>query len=133
MKNFIQTAVLCALVFSLNSCYITRTTVGDGPVGKDIAATHYSHAKQMYVLWGLLPLKHTQPSAPQGCGYQVKSSFNFVDALVTGLTGGIFGMRTVKIMVNKGGPCDPAILKIERKEEKAIEKIEQKDRKKDGK
>ena len=133
MKNFIQTAVLCGLVLSLNSCYINRTTVGDGPVGKDTPATHYSHAKQMYVLWGLLPLKHTQPAAPIGCGYQVKTSFNFVDALVSGLTAGIFSMRTVKIMVNKGGPCDPAILKIERREEKAIEKIEEKSKKRQAK
>jgi len=133
MRKTILSAILSILILSLDSCYITRTTIGDGPMGKDGPATHYSHAKQMYVLWGLLPLKHTQPVVPQGCGYQVKSSFNFVDVVVSGLTLGIFGMRTVKIMVHKGGPCDPAIIKIEKKEEKAIEKLEEKDRKKEGK
>ena len=31
--------------------------------------------------------------------FQLKTSFNFVDRLVTGLTSGIFCMRTVKIIV----------------------------------
>ena len=113
---------------SLSSCFVNRTTVGDGPVGKN--GVRYSHVKQMSLFWGLWAFKgHPQPAVPPGCGYQVKTSFNFIDGLVTTLTGGIFGMRSVKIMVNKGGPCDPAILKVENRENKDIQKIEQRDHK----
>jgi len=110
---------------SLNSCYVNRTTVADGPVGK--SGVRYSHTKQMYLFWGLLPIGQAQPRAPQGCGYQVKTAFNFVDILINGITGGIFGTRNIKILVNKGGPCDPAILKIERKENKEIRELEKRD------
>ena len=124
MKKTIQIALMSLVILSLNSCFITRTTVGDGPIDNDNVVARYSRAKQMYVLWGLYRLKHTQPAIPQGCGFQVKTSFNFVDALATGVTLGIFGMRTVKIMVKKDSPCDPKILKIERKENKEIQKLE---------
>jgi hypothetical protein len=127
MKNFVQTIILCTLVLSLNSCFVNRTTIGDGPIGKGNLTARYSHVKQMYVLWGLLPINQAQPVLPQGCGYQVKSSFNFIDALVSGITLGIFDMRTVKILVKKDSPCDPAILKIERKEDKEIHKLEEKE------
>jgi hypothetical protein len=127
MRKTIQIAMVSMMIFTLNSCFITHTTVGDGPIGKDNVTARYSHAKQMYVLWGLLSLKQTQPAIPHDCGYQVKSSFNFVDVLASGVTLGIFGMRTVKILVRKDGPCDPKVMKIERKEDKEIHKLEEKE------
>ena len=127
MKKVIQTIILGFTVLSLNSCYVNRTTVGEGPVGKGSPTVRYSHAKQLYLFWGAVSLGQSQPVLPQDCGYQVKSSFNFIDMLVTGLTGGIFGMRTVKILVHKDGPCDPKVQRIERKEEKEIHKLEEKE------
>ena len=129
MKKITRILLLFIVTLSFHSCYVNRTTVGDGPVGKATPSVKYSHAKQMYLFWGLVSLGQSQPAMPQGCGYQVKSSFNFIDMLAGTLTGGIFGMRTVKIMVNKDGPCDPAILKIERKEQKEILKKEEKEHK----
>lgn len=127
MRKAIQTIILCFTILSLDSCYVNRTTVGDGPVGKDGPTARYSHAKQLYLFWGAVSLGQSQPVIPQGCGFQVKSSFNFIDMLVSGLTGGIFSMRTVKILVYKDGPCDPKVMKMEKKEEKEIHKLEEKE------
>jgi len=117
MKNYILIAITFCITLSLNSCYVNRTTIGDGPMGK-IDGVKFSKVKQMYLVWGLIPLGHSQPVLPQQCGYQVKSCFNFWDALVSSITGGIFSMRTVKIIVYKNGQCDPAVRKLERKVEK---------------
>src|SRR5581483_8665397 len=122
MKNYFKLSLIGLLMLSLNSCYVNRTTIGDGPVGKSEAAK-YGKAKQMYLFWGLVPLGFSQPAAPMECGYQIKTSFNFFDMLVSGLTGGIFGMRTVKVLVNKDGPCDPAIRRMRDKERR--EKLEE--------
>jgi hypothetical protein len=124
MKNVLKISVLFLVLVSLNSCYINRTTVGNGPIGKSGATVTYSHQKQMYVLWGLMAINPSQPKLPQDCGYQLKTSFNVVDAIVTGITGGIFGMRTQKVIVFKDGPCDPKIVKQERKIEKEENKIQ---------
>jgi hypothetical protein len=126
MKKLLQAMFCIALSLSLNSCFINRTTVGDGPVGK-VSAAKYSHAKQLYLFWGLVAVGQAQPPMPQGCGYQVKTAYNVIDAIVTTITAGIFGTRNVKIMVNKGSPCDPAIMKIERKEQKEMQKQEKRD------
>ncbi|HWB62200.1 MAG TPA: hypothetical protein VG603_01730 [Chitinophagales bacterium] len=117
MKKITLISFILLTLFSLNSCYVNRTTVGAGPVGK-AEAVKYSKTKQMYLLWGLIALGQSNPPAPADCGYQVKSAFNFWDALVSSLTGGIFSMRTVKIMVFKNSPCDPAVQKLERKLDK---------------
>ncbi|MFI5140352.1 MAG: hypothetical protein ACHQIM_21210 [Sphingobacteriales bacterium] len=81
----------------------------------------------MYLLWGALSLgQNSTPPTPTQCGFQVKSCFNFWDMLVTGITGGIFGMRTVKVLVFKDSPCDPKIQKMERKiEKKEMEEIKE--------
>lgn len=122
MKNILQLIAIVLFALSMNSCYVNRTTFGDGPVDK-APAVKYSHAKQQYLFWGFKALKTAQPAMPSpGCGYQVRTSFTFLDGLVNTLTLGIFGMRTVKIMVNKDSPCDPAIIKQERKIDRELEK-----------
>jgi hypothetical protein len=123
MKNNLTLIVLFLVLVSLNSCYVNRTTVGNGPVGK-AESVRYSHKKQLYVLWGLMALKHAQPETPIECGYQIKTSFNAVDAIVSVLTGGIFSMRTVKVLVFKDSPCDPKIQRQERKVEQQQHKID---------
>jgi len=114
MKNAFKISLLFLILLSLNSCFVNRTTIGNGPIGKG-ESVRYSHKKQMYLFWGLMALNQSQPQLPAECGYQLKSSFNFVDALVSGLTGGIFSMRTVKVLVFKDSPCDPKVIKEEKK------------------
>jgi hypothetical protein len=118
MKNPLKLSVLFLVLVSLNSCYVNRTTVGTGPIGKGDSAVRYSHKKQMYLFWGLVAINQSQPKLPVDCGYQLKSSFNFVDALVSTVTGGIFSMRTVKVLVFKDSPCDPKVIKQEHRLEK---------------
>ena len=90
---------LSLMSMSLSSCYISRVAVGSGPIGKDKTATTYSTQKDMFLFWGLLPLTPTNPKEPTDGNYQVQVSTQFVDWLVTRITGGIFGLRTVKVLV----------------------------------
>jgi len=117
MKNALKITLLSLILLSLNSCYVNRVTVGEGPIGKG-ESVRYSHKKQLYLFWGLVAINQSQPKLPMDCGYQIKSSFNAIDAIVSGLTGGIFSMRTVKVLVFKDSPCDPKVVKEERKYEK---------------
>jgi hypothetical protein len=118
MKNVIKSGFLALALLALNSCYINRSTVGDGPTGKS-GTVKYSHAKQVYLFWGAIACGHPAPATPSACGYQIKTAFNTTDMLINLITGGIVGTRNIKILVNKNSQCDPAIQKFERKVEKS--------------
>ena len=124
MKNALIFSLLFLSLISLNSCFVNRTTVGNGPIGKSGETVKYSHQKQMYLFWGLVAIGQAQPKLPIDCGYQIKTSFNVIDAIVSTITGGIFSMRTQKTLVFKDSPCDPKIQKQERKLEKEENKIQ---------
>ena len=83
MKNAFKISLLFLVLLSLNSCYVNRTTVGNGPIGKG-ESVRYSHKKQLYLFWGLVAINQSQPQLPVECGYQIKSSFNAIDARVSG-------------------------------------------------
>lgn len=100
MKNLLAFALLGSILFS--SCFVTRTTVGYGPIGTELRTRTFSKVKQRYVVFGLIPLNKVTPQLPpQGTGYEVKTSFSFIDAVVTLVTAGIYGQRTIKILVDK--------------------------------
>lgn len=103
------TFVLLAFTLLLNSCMVNRHTVGDGPVGKKGSTLQYSKAKQPYLFWGLIALGNSNPAAPQSGNYQIKTSYNFWDGFVSMLTGGIFSMRTVRILVKPGGNAEAPV------------------------
>ena len=128
MKTNILFFTMLVLTLSLNSCFVNRTTVGNGPMGK-IESVKYAKDKQMYLFWGAWAINKANPHTPAECGFQVKTSFNFIDMLVSTITVGIFSMRTVKILVYKDSPCDPAVQRIERK----LEKKEMREQKEIGK
>ena len=87
-------------LLSLSGCFVNRHTVGDGPRGGAFEdKTVYSKAKQFYVLAGLVPLGRTHNLTPPSGNYQIKSSYNFVDMLINGLTLGFVNSRTVKVLV----------------------------------
>ena len=96
MKRII---LLLAISAALTSCYVTRTTIGTGPMGNDKTAKVYSKVKQGYLLGGLIPLATKQAGMPDHTHVQVKTSFKFVDMLISGITFGIYSQQTVEVLV----------------------------------
>ena len=100
MKNLIAILALVAILSS--SCFVNRTTVGFGPDRPSIFARTYSKAKQQYILFGLIRLNETHLKfPPMGVGFEIKSSFSLEDGFLTLITGGIYGQRTVRILINE--------------------------------
>ena len=58
----------------------------------------YSKGKQCYLFWGLIPLGRTSVSTPAEEPCQIRTSFRFIDAFVSAITGGIFSMQTIKVI-----------------------------------
>lgn len=90
-----------ALILVLNSCQVTRTTIGSGPVGKSIQNKTYSKTKQLYLFRGIVPLGFAQAQLHPSGNYQIKTSKKFIDCLVEGLTFGIFTMQTVEVLIKE--------------------------------
>ncbi len=100
MKKILSIVALSTLL--LSSCFVNRTTVGYGPVGASIHDMTYSKAKQRYILFGLIGLNHPKlPIPPVNIGYEIKSSFSLWDGIITGITVGIYGQRTERILINR--------------------------------
>lgn len=100
MKKVFILSVLISFLFT--SCYVNRVTVGYGPVGETISSRTFSKVKQHYLLFGLVRLNHVNPPMPPAnVGFEIKSGFTFVDGILTAITAGIYGQRTVKILVGK--------------------------------
>ena len=57
--------------------------------------------KQGFLFWGLLPLQKETLELPQHGDYQIKTSFNLEDALISLISGGIISYRTIKILEYK--------------------------------
>lgn len=93
--------LFAAFAFMLTSCTVTRTTIGDGPIGKQGITQVHSKGKQLYLFWGLLPLGYTSPPIPADNNCQIKTSRNVGDALITYITFGIVQSRTIKVLVKK--------------------------------
>lgn len=96
MRKFIL-FIFCALLFS--SCMTTRTNVGNYREQEKTGGKTYTYArgKQCYLFWGLVPLGRTNVATPPHGACQVRTSYRFLDALVSGITGGIFAMQTITV------------------------------------
>ena len=100
----------------LPSCMSTRTNVGNfKEISKNNEAKvyDYSKGKQCYLFWGLVPLGRTNVSTPANGTCQVRTYYNFWDALVSTITGGIFGMQTIKVKAINLPTATPIALAIE--------------------
>ncbi len=99
--------ILCLAALLLPSCMSTRTSLGDY---KAVQGEEYRYArgKQCYLFWGLLPLGRTSVATPTNGVCQVRTSFRFIDALVTTLTAGIFSMQTIRVYAKRGTSPEPA-------------------------
>jgi hypothetical protein len=96
--------IVCLTSISLSSCFVTRFDVGSNEYvtgKKDYKVfTTYSQIKKEYLFFGLWSLNpHLQPTAPADGNYTVQSSFDIFDGIIAFFTDGVFGMRTVKILV----------------------------------
>lgn len=94
MKKII--ILLISLTILLPSCMTTRTYVGTYREQEGKVYT-YSRGKQMYLFWGLIPLGRTRLGTPADGNCEVRTCYNFWDALLSCLTGGIFEMQTIKV------------------------------------
>lgn len=92
--------VLCVLLL-FSSCMVTRTSVGSYKEQAGTAYT-YSKGKQCYLFWGLVPIGVTSLQTPTSGDCEVRTSYNFVDWLITGITGGIFSMQSIKVKAKSG-------------------------------
>ncbi len=98
MKKSILLLMIVAIL--LPSCMTTRTAVGSYREQEGKTYT-YSKGKQMYLFWGLVPLGRTRVATPVDGNCEVRTSYNFWDALFSCITGGIFEMQTIKVKAKK--------------------------------
>jgi hypothetical protein len=91
---YIMLSIILATTFT--SCMVTKTNVGTfkEEQGKDYV---YSKGKQVWFLWGLIPIGRTNVSTPADGSCQVITKYNFGDLLIFGLTAGVFKSYTIKI------------------------------------
>jgi hypothetical protein len=68
---------------------------------KPVQNIHNAKGKQIWLFWGLLPLGRVSVSTPSDGSCQVITRFNFIDFLVSGITGGIVITETIKIKAKK--------------------------------
>ena len=79
------------MTFLLASCYTYEMTVGEGSQsGKAIVE------KNHYLIYGLVPLSQSDPSAMAGdaADYDITITHTFIDGLLNGITGGIYTPTT---------------------------------------
>jgi hypothetical protein len=91
---YIMLSIMLATTFT--SCMVTKTNVGTfkEEQGKDYV---YAKGKQVWFLWGLIPIGRTNVSTPADGSCQVITKYNFGDLLIFGLTAGVFKSYTIKI------------------------------------
>lgn len=88
------------LSLTLNSCMITKTSVGQFT---EIRGQEYTYAKgkQLWLFWGLVPLGRTNVNTPKDGVCQVVTKYDLADFLITGLTGGVLSSYTIKVKAKK--------------------------------
>lgn len=100
MKHIKIFLILFAIVVSATSCMTTRTAVGEYNTQKG-QTYRYAKGKQCYLFWGLVPLGRTTVATPSDGNCQVRTKFGFVDWLVSGITGGIFSMQSIRVYAKR--------------------------------
>lgn len=107
MKKNLMLLMMAAAVLLLPSCYATRTNVGGyrEEVKEEKARTYtYAKGKQVYLLWGLIPLGRTSVATPDDGVCQIKTRYGFGDAILWFITGGIVSMQTIKVTATRKAP-----------------------------
>lgn len=88
------------LTICFSSCMTTRTYVG---AYKETEGTEYTYSKgkQMWILWGIIPMGRTHVATPVNGNCEVATKLNFADGLISLLTAGIVSSYTIKITAKK--------------------------------
>ncbi len=89
------------LLVILCSCNVTRTSIGNYPLGKQENSEIYSRVKQRFLLRGAIPLGFTQVKLPPEGNYQLKTSTRFIDVLFSALTYGLYSQQTIEVLIIK--------------------------------
>ena len=100
MKKSLVLLVLALVAFFCQSCFSTRTTVGDYRVlrkEEKLRTYTYSKGKQLYLFWGLIPIGRTRVAVPPTGNCEIRTFRNFWDVLLSGVTGGLFATQTIKV------------------------------------
>ncbi len=95
-----KTILILTIALSATSCMTTKTNCGNYREAEGSEYT-YSKAKQAWLFWGLLPIGRTHTATPSDGSCQVITRFNFVDVVISGITGGVIMTETVKVRAKK--------------------------------
>lgn len=93
-RNVLLLISFFASIILLNSCYTYSYSVGKGAqTGKTVSK------KNHYVIYGLVPIKTSDPTAMAGDAkdYDIQISHTFVDGLINSLTFGVYNPTTTKV------------------------------------
>jgi hypothetical protein len=98
MKTKTILYALCIAV-TLCSCGMQKFSIGE----TSGATFNQDKRKAVYLFWGIVPIgrKQTFTAYADAKGYEITTRYNGIDFLATLLTGGIFGMKTVKYEPHK--------------------------------
>ena len=97
---FTLLAITLILTTTMNSCMVTKTSVGQYTETSGEEYT-YARGKQLWLFWGIVPLGRTNVNTPKDGNCQVVTKYNFGDFLITGLTGGILSSYSIKVKAKK--------------------------------
>ena len=98
-RLILLTAVVTLAAF-MSSCMMTRTSVGTYRETKGNEYT-YSKAKQWWLFWGIIPVGRTNTATPTNGACEVIVRHDFLDFVISGLTGGILTTMTIKVKAKK--------------------------------
>lgn len=99
---FILLSLVCLLLFS--SCGTQKFYVGDTS-GKEVQS---QKSKYIKIFWIIQVGKKQQFSVANADGYKIVTKYKLLDMIVSGLTGTIVNMKTVKFEAYKTPPLTPA-------------------------
>ncbi len=98
LKKFTLITILFIGINSLSGCYVLEYNVGSGAqTGVE------TKQKNHYLIFGLAPLKTSDPNAMAGgaSDYKVRIEHTFVDGLVNAITFGIYNPTTTYHKINE--------------------------------
>ena len=109
MKKFKNITLLMlltiTLAISLPSCMTTKTQVGSYKETKG-TSYKYSKGKQFWLFWGFLPVGRTNVNTPASGNCEVVTKFTLLDAVISGVTGGIVISYTIKVKAKRQAKID---------------------------
>jgi hypothetical protein len=95
LKSTVLILLIAVMAFSFVGCLTHEHIVGTG------AQTGYTEsAKQWYLAFGLIPLNTVDTKAMSGDSenYKIVTQMGVIDAIISGITSGILGARTVQVI-----------------------------------